>query len=102
SKPGNNPLFAAMVEAGVQAGFPRTDDLNGYQQEGFGPMDRTVTPNGRRASTARGDLDRAKARPNLTIVTHALTDRVLFSGKRAVGVAYQHGGTCINAHARRE
>ena len=33
-----------MVEAGVQAGYPRTDDLNGYQQEGFGPMDRTVTP----------------------------------------------------------
>jgi hypothetical protein len=32
-----------MVEAGVQAGYPRTDDLNGYQQEGFGPMDRTVT-----------------------------------------------------------
>ena len=43
-----------MVEAGVQAGYPRTDDLNGYQQEGFGPMDRTVTPQGRRSSTARG------------------------------------------------
>ncbi|CAB3737010.1 Oxygen-dependent choline dehydrogenase [Paraburkholderia graminis C4D1M] len=102
SKPGNNPLFAAMVEAGVQAGFPRTDDLNGYQQEGFGPMDRTVTPKGRRASTARGYLDRAKARSNLTIVTHALTDRVLFSGKRAVGVAYLQHGAAINAHARRE
>ncbi|CAB3722033.1 Oxygen-dependent choline dehydrogenase [Paraburkholderia phenoliruptrix] len=102
SKPGNNPLFAAMVEAGVQAGFPRTDDLNGYQQEGFGPMDRTVTANGRRASTARGYLDRAKGRANLTIVTHALSDRVLFSGKRAVGVAYLHGGATVNAHARRE
>ncbi len=42
SKPGVNPLFEAMIEAGVQAGYPRTDDLNGYQQEGFGPMDRTV------------------------------------------------------------
>jgi choline dehydrogenase len=51
-KAGNNPLFHAMVEAGVQAGYPRTEDLNGYQQEGFGPMDRTVTPNGRRSSTA--------------------------------------------------
>jgi choline dehydrogenase len=57
-KAGNNELFHAMVEAGVQAGYPRTEDLNGYQQEGFGPMDRTVTPNGRRASTARGYLDR--------------------------------------------
>ena len=43
-KADNNELFHAMVEAGVQAGYPRTDDLNGYQQEGFGPMDRTVTP----------------------------------------------------------
>lgn len=102
SKPGANPLFEAMVEAGVQAGYPRTDDLNGYRQEGFGPMDRTVTPKGRRASTARGYLDRARARPNLTIVTHALTDRILFSGKRAVGVDYLQGNTTVTAHARRE
>jgi choline dehydrogenase len=102
SKPGNNPLFAAMVEAGVQAGYPRTEDLNGYQQEGFGPMDRTVTAKGRRASTARGYLDGAKHRENLTIVTHAMTDRVLFSGKRAIGVAYLHGGQRVTAHVRRE
>ncbi|CAM2197757.1 choline dehydrogenase [Paraburkholderia kururiensis] len=102
SKPGANPLFEAMVEAGVQAGYPRTEDLNGYRQEGFGPMDRTVTPKGRRASTARGYLDRARARPNLTIVTHALTDRILFSGKRAVGVDYLQGNTTVTAHARRE
>ncbi|MFP6850593.1 MAG: choline dehydrogenase [Pseudomonas sp.] len=103
-KNGNNPLFHAMVEAGVQAGYPRTDDLNGYQQEGFGPMDRTVTPKGRRASTARGYLDQARERPNLTIVTHALTDRILFNGKRAIGVAYLQGdnNTPISANARRE
>ena len=66
------------MEAGVQAGYPRTDDLNGYQQEGFGPMDRTVTPQGRRASTARGYLDlTARGRPNLTIRTHALTDHII-------------------------
>ncbi|WP_392387267.1 GMC family oxidoreductase N-terminal domain-containing protein [Enterobacter roggenkampii] len=47
-------------------------------------MDRTVTPQGRRASTARGYLDQAKPRPNLTIRTHAMTDRILFEGKRAV------------------
>ncbi|BBT14392.1 oxygen-dependent choline dehydrogenase [Metapseudomonas otitidis] len=103
-KNGNNPLFHAMVEAGVQAGYPRTDDLNGYQQEGFGPMDRTVTPKGRRAATGRGYLDQARNRPNLTIVTHALTDRVLFSGKRAIGVDYLQGDSDqrITAHARRE
>nr|WP_298170394.1 choline dehydrogenase [uncultured Pseudomonas sp.] len=103
-KSGNNPLFHAMVEAGVQAGYPRTDDLNGYQQEGFGPMDRTVTAQGRRSSTARGYLDQAKARPNLSIVTHALTDRILFDGKRAVGVDYLHGdsNTPTTVRARRE
>ena len=103
-KNGNNPLFHAMVEAGVQAGYPATSDLNGYQQEGFGPMDRTVTPKGRRASTARGYLDQAKGRPNLTIVTHALTDRILFDGKRAIGVAYLRGDSnaATTVHARRE
>ncbi|TRX74071.1 choline dehydrogenase [Pseudomonas mangiferae] len=103
-RPGNNPLFHAMVEAGVQAGYPRTDDLNGYQQEGFGPMDRTVTVNGRRASTARGYLDQARGRSNLTIVTHALTERILFAGKRAVGVAYLHGNevSAQTVRARRE
>ncbi|MCW5644919.1 MAG: choline dehydrogenase [Rhodoferax sp.] len=101
-KNGNNPLFHAMVEAGVQAGYPRTEDLNGYQQEGFGPMDRTTTPQGRRSSTARGYLDQAKGRSNLTIVTHATTDRILFEGKRAVGVAWLHGGQNHTAQARRE
>lgn len=103
-KAGNNPLFHAMVEAGVQAGYPRTDDLNGYQQEGFGPMDRTVTPEGRRASTARGYLDQARARPNLSIVTHATTDRILFDGKRASGVSYLIGNSnsATEARARRE
>jgi len=102
SKPGVNPLFQAMIEAGVQAGYPRTEDLNGYQQEGFGPMDRFVTPNGRRASTARGYLDRAKPRSNITILTGALTDVILFDGKRAVGVKVEHEGQTKNFHAARE
>jgi len=103
-KAGNNPLFHAMVEAGVQAGYPRTDDLNGYQQEGFGPMDRTVTPKGRRASTARGYLDQARSRPNLTIVTHALTDHIVFEDKKAVGVKYLKGDASElhSANAKRE
>ncbi|HHR6036092.1 TPA: choline dehydrogenase [Providencia alcalifaciens] len=87
----NNVLFHAMVEAGVQAGYPRTDDLNGYQQEGFGPMDRTVTSQGRRASTARGYLDQTRSRKNLTIVTYATTDTIEFEGKKAIGVKYYRG-----------
>ena len=101
-KNGNNVLYHAMVDAGVQAGYPRTEDLNGYQQEGFGPMDRTTTPHGRRASTARGYLDMARGRSNLKIVTHALTDRILFSGNRATGVAYIKGNQTKQAHARKE
>jgi len=102
SKPGVNPLFEAMIEAGVQAGYARTDDLNGYRQEGFGPMDRTVTAKGRRASTARGYLDQAKHRPNIDIVTHAVTDRILFSGKRASGVVFLDGPARVTRYARRE
>lgn len=98
----NNVLFHAMVEAGVEAGYPRTDDLNGYQQEGFGPMDRTVTPRGRRASTARGYLDQARKRPNLTIEVHAVTDRILFDNKRATGVTWLKKEVPQTAHARRE
>lgn len=98
----NNILFRAMIEAGVQAGYNRTDDLNGYRQEGFGPMDRTVTRRGRRASTARGYLDQARSRPNLTIVTHALADRILFSGNRAVGVTWLRKGERESANAGRE
>ncbi|KPD02279.1 choline dehydrogenase [Moellerella wisconsensis] len=103
-KNGNNVLFHAMVEAGVQAGYPQTDDLNGYQQEGFGPMDRTVTPKGRRASTARGYLDQARKRSNLTIVTHATTDVIEFEGKTAKGVRYFIGesNTPVQAQARKE
>lgn len=101
-KNGHSVLFKAMVDAGVQAGYPRTDDLNGYQQEGFGPMDRTVTPKGRRSSTARGYLDQARQRKNLTIITHALTDRILFADKLAVGVAYLLGDQPQQASAKRE
>ncbi|MDU3716202.1 MAG: choline dehydrogenase [Klebsiella michiganensis] len=68
------------------------------------PMDRTVTPQGRRASTARGYLDQARARPNLTIRTHALTDRIIFAGKRAVGVEWLEGDSTapLNATANQE
>ncbi|REC96600.1 choline dehydrogenase [Kushneria indalinina] len=101
-RPTTNPLNRAFIEAGKQAGYGETDDLNGYKQEGFGPMDRTTTPNGRRASTARGYLDIARHRHNLTIETHAVTDRILVEGKQAAGVAYSRRGQNQQAHARRE
>lgn len=101
-KSGISPLFDAFIAAGEQAGYPRTDDLNGYRQEGFGPMDRTTTANGRRCSTSLAYLDQAKDRPNLTVHTRALADRVLFAGQRAIGVSYLQGDHVREARARRE
>ena len=74
-----NPLYNAFVEAGQQAGYARTEDMNGYRQEGFGPMDMTVHK-GRRWSTAMAYLRPALARPNLSLRTGVLVTRVLFEG----------------------
>ncbi|MBB4286511.1 choline dehydrogenase [Roseospira goensis] len=79
------PLYDAFIEAGVQAGYRRTDDLNGESQEGFGPMDMSVGK-GRRSSTAVGYLRPALKRRNLTLIDRALVGRVLFEGRTAVGV----------------
>jgi len=89
--PATNPLFAAFFEAVQQAGYPLTKDVNGYQQEGFAKFDRNIR-NGRRLSAARAYLHPVMKRPNLTVVTRALTNKILFDGKRAVGVQYKHGG----------
>ncbi|WP_116475800.1 choline dehydrogenase [Zobellella maritima] len=86
-----NPLYQAFVDAGVEAGYFHTADYNGRQQEGFGPMHMTVK-HGRRWSTANAYLRPAMQRPNLTVVTHALVNKILLEGKKAVGVSYRHQG----------
>ncbi len=96
--PASSPLFTAFFAAARQAGYPLTDDVNGYQQEGFAPFDRNVH-RGRRLSAARAYLHPVMKRPNLTVRTRALATKVLFEGSRAVGVAYVHGGTPGRAHA---
>ncbi|WP_313684897.1 choline dehydrogenase [Pantoea sp.] len=102
AKADNNRLYRAFIDAAKQAGHHETDDLNGYRQDGFGPMDRTVTPQGRRSSTARGYLDVAKQRPNLTIITHAQTDHIVFDGKTATGVRWLVKGQLHEAQVQRE
>lgn len=82
-----NPLYSAFIEAGIQAGFPGCDDFNGESQEGFGRYDFTIH-RGRRWSAARAFLDDARRRPNLRVITNAQASRVLFEGRRAVGVEY--------------
>ncbi|GGO15860.1 choline dehydrogenase [Microbispora bryophytorum] len=85
--PARNPLFKAFFEAVQQAGYPLTDDVNGYRQEGFAPFDRNLR-RGRRLSAARAYLHPVMNRPNLTVKTGAFVTKILFEGTRAVGVEF--------------
>ena len=96
-----NPLYEAFIEAGREAGYAVSSDLNGERQEGFGALDMTVR-DGVRASTANVYLRPSMKRPNLKVVTHALASRVAFDGRRAVGVHYRRDGVKLKAGARRE
>ncbi len=98
----SNPLHAAWLEAGRQAGYPQTTDINGQQHEGFGKLDMTVGPDGRRSSAANAYLRPAMKRPNLAVRTQALATRILFAGRRASGVEYRRGDEVRSVVARRE
>jgi choline dehydrogenase len=96
-----NPLYQAFIDAGVDAGYPRTEDYNGLRQEGFGPMHMTVR-DGLRESTSRAYLRPAMKRPNLTVMSHTLVDKVMFEDKRAVGVRVRRKGREHSVRANRE
>src|ERR1017187_4796295 len=96
-----NPLHQAWLTAALEAGYPATSDINGFQQEGFGRMDMTVQ-DGRRCSAATAYLRPAMQRRNLTVRTHTLATRILFDGLRASGVRYRRGEIEAVAIARRE
>ncbi|MFE1927917.1 choline dehydrogenase [Streptomyces asoensis] len=88
--PATNPLFGAFLQATEEAGYAPTDDVNGFRQEGFARFDRNVH-RGRRLSASKAYLKPVRKRPNLTVRTRSLVTRVLFEGKRAVGVEYRRG-----------
>jgi len=96
-----NAISQALMDAAVEAGIPKSDDINGGDQEGVTWFQLTVK-NGRRHSTAVGYLHPAMGRPNLRVETEAHTMRVLFDGKRAVGVEYLQHGRKHTANAARE
>jgi choline dehydrogenase len=96
-----NPLYDAFIEAGRQAGYAVSPDLNGERQEGFGSLGMTVK-DGVRWSTANAYLKPAMKRSNLEVITHALATRIAFDGRRAVGVHYRRRGRKQTARARRE
>ena len=85
--PAATPLFDAWLKAGPQAGFPATTDVNGFRQEGFAVFDKNLV-RGRRLSAARAYLHPVLDRPNLTLVTGAMANKIRFDGNRAVGVEY--------------
>ncbi|MBM3648262.1 MAG: choline dehydrogenase [Alphaproteobacteria bacterium] len=95
------PLTHRFVEAAQQAGFPFNPDLNGKQRSGVGYSQ--MTRRGRlRGSTAQTYLREARRRPNLRIETEAQGGRLIFEGKRCVGVTFQRGGSLTEARADRE
>jgi choline dehydrogenase len=96
-----HPLSGAMLEACVQAGIPRADDINCAEQEGVTWFQLT-TRNGQRCSTAVAYLHPAMRRPNLRVETRAQAARLVLEGKRAAGVEYLQGGERRTARARAE
>ena len=86
----DSPFYAALTEAGRQAGYPVTADFNGESQEGFGPYDLTIS-DGKRWSAAAAYLAPCRGRTNLTVITDARTTRIVVERGRAVAVEYARG-----------
>lgn len=97
----SHPLHQAFLEAGVQAGYERTEDQNGAKHEGF-YVAQSFTRNGRRCSAASAYLHPIRRRQNLKVLTRTLVHRVLFNGNRAVGVEVSINGAVSRFEADRE
>ncbi|MBV1916644.1 MAG: GMC family oxidoreductase N-terminal domain-containing protein [Sphingomonadaceae bacterium] len=95
------PLTEAFINAGEELGIPRVEDLNHADQEGVGYPTRTIHK-GRRQSAAEAFLKPARKRPNLEVHTGVTIDRVLFEGKRAVGLVGTRNGADIEYHTQGE
>ncbi|MEM7217671.1 MAG: choline dehydrogenase [Pseudomonadota bacterium] len=96
----DNPLHGAFLGAAREAGFPVRADLNTPRQEGFGPLQMTVD-RGIRASTNRAYLQPAAARGNLEILDRVEVDRLLFDGRRVVGIEAARRRTRLRLRAGR-
>jgi choline dehydrogenase len=96
--PARGPLFDAFFAAAEQAGYELTDDVNGYRQEGFGRFDRNVH-RGLRWSASRAYLHPVRGRPNLDVHCRSFAQRILFEGRRAVGVEYLRRGRFERVYA---
>src|ERR1700730_18509995 len=97
----HHPICEAFIAGAMELAYERNDDFNGAKQDGVG-YHQTTTRNGKRCSTAVGYLRPAMQRRNLQVVTEALSDKILFEGRRAVGVAFNRNGRRYEARAARE
>lgn len=95
----SNPLFKAFFDSVQEAGYPLTDDVNGFQQEGFGKFDQTIYRS-RRLNAARAYIHPVKHRKNLHVETQAMVMRILFEGKKAIGVEYKKGSQIKQVYAK--
>ena len=98
-------LLDVFLQAGEQAGFPLTEDFNGKQQEGFSRYEHTMkdTKLGpRRWSSARAYLHPALKRKNLSTETNVQVNKIIFEGKKAVGVQYLKSGQTITCRSNKE
>ena len=96
-----HPICEAFIRSSMELGFARNDDFNGASQDGVG-YHQTTTRNGRRCSTAVGYLRPAMQRPNLRVVTGALTEKIVLEGRQAIGVSFRRDGQLCTAQAARE
>jgi choline dehydrogenase len=95
-------LHHPLMDTAEASGFNRSADLHGDVEEGFARGELTIDKRGRRASTARAYLDPARSRPNLTVVTQAMTHRIVVSSGRARGIEYVQAGLRCMAQVERE
>ena len=105
SESNHDELLDVFVEAGGQAGFPLTNDFNGKNQEGFSRYEHTMadTKRGpRRWSSARAYLHPALKRKNLATETNVQVNKILFEGKKAIGVEYSKKGKTFSVKANAE
>jgi choline dehydrogenase len=98
-QPHRSPLTEAVLKAATKLGVPRKDDVNRPEQEGIGYTPVTIR-NGRRVSAADAFLKPARTRSNLHVETSVEVTKVLFNGRRAVGVQGRRNGECIEFRAR--
>ncbi|MGD9537096.1 MAG: GMC family oxidoreductase [Alphaproteobacteria bacterium] len=96
-----DPFLDTLLRGAAEAGYPRNADYNGASQEGFGYF-QVTQKKGRRWSAADAYLHPARQRPNLHVLTGVQATRILFEGKRAVGIAYVKDGAAGEARAGRE